>query len=568
MKHIPVEPSCEIIPAHVLEAVKSGPDWHDLKAIIFVDGEPAVRSTVGLKNEELTKGELVIRWAEECLLVPEGPLVGKPLKLDIYQKVFMISVFDNPDTTSIAMLSVARRNGKTFVLALILLAFVIGPLRSINTSMCSGANARDQAAIAFDLMKMTLDMSPACVEGVHYKYTESQKTITGLRSNVRYKAISADAKTGHGKAYKIIMLDEAGQIEAESTSFTDMLETSMSNYDDALYLIISTQAESDASYFSQQLDNAQIQQDKTIVSHVYCADKGADLLDPKQWQKANPGLGKFVSTKKMTQKANEAKNLPSKANGIMNLNYNMRVSLQAMLLSPEAWKNCQRPINDISRKSRQIDIGLDLSIRTDLTAAVACWRDENGDINVETHAFAPAEGVKQRAIRDKAPYERWAAEGHLQLTPGPIVDYEWAAAYLAKYYGGCEVRSIQLDRYRIELFKEASKKTDFYGMVPASNEEKTQGWVGVGQGFISMGIRVDAFEQEVMNGTLRTGNHPLLNLAASHTIVGTDPAGNRKPLKNAGTQRIDPIVAALMGVFPNSDGQAEANEVDIDAIIG
>ena len=547
--------SFETIPDYVLDAIKSGPI-------------PKVRVTTHLADDDLTDGEAVIRFAEENLPVPEGPLVGKPLKLDIYQKVFILAVFDNPDGTSKAMLSVARRNGKTFLVAVILLAFVVGPMRSLNTSMCSGANAQDQAAIAFDLMRLMLDMSHSLVDGVHYKYTESGRRITGLKDYVRYRAISADAKIGHGKAYKIILLDEAGQIEAESTGFTDMLETSMSNYDDALFLIISTQAASDSSYYSQQLDHAEISEDPTIVSHVYTVDKDADLQDETQWVRANPGLGQFVSMKKMGQKAREAKQLPSKANGIMNLNFNMRVSLQALLMSPEVWKKNLRPINEVSRRTAWIDIGLDLSQTKDLTAAVACFRDENGDVNVETHAFAPLFGVKQRALRDKVPYEDWAKNGDLHLTPTPDVDYEWVCNYLALAFAGCRIRSIQLDRWRIDQFINAAKRTDFYKMVPATDEAKSQGWIGVGQGFASMGVRVDAFEREALNGRLRTGGSPALNMGASQAVVGEDPAGNRKPMKNKSVNRIDALVAAIMGVFPNSDGQVAMKTFDVEAMIG
>ena len=552
--HTTANPSCEI-PSYVTEAIRSGP-------------VPVLRDFTMIPNDKLTNGEKIIRWAEHSLIVPEGPKVGEQLMLDVYQRVFILSVFDNPHVTSKAVLSIARRNGKTFLVAVILLAFIIGPMRSLNTSMCSGANAQNQARVAFDLMKLMLDMSPHIEEGVHYTYTESGGKITGLKSNVRYRAISADAKTGHGKAYKIILLDEAGQIAAESTDFTDMLETSMSNYDDALFLLISTQAPSDSAYLSQQIDHASIEQDPCIVSHVYCADDGCDLLDEAQWQKANPGLGKFVSLKKMRQKAEEARQLPSKANGIMNLNFNMRVSLLALLLSPEAWKKNQREPNMITRKTSPIHFGFDLSTKSDLTAVVASWRDENGDINVETNAFAPLIGVEIRELRDKAPYQRWAKEGYLHLTPTPTVEFEWVAEFLAKKYAGCEIASVQFDRYKMNLFIEAAKKTDFYTMVPGTDKDRNLGWIEVGQGFVGMGIRVDSFEKEILNGNLRTGKHPVLNLAASHAIISEDPAGNRKPMKNKSTQKIDPIVAALMSVHPNSDGQVKQQPFDVEALIG
>lgn len=534
------------LPPHVLQAIKAGP-------------VPTIRDITDIPDEDLTAGEQVIRFAEDHLPVPEGPLVGQPLELDVYQKAFILAVFDNDAVTSTAILSVARRNGKTFLVAVILLAFIVGPMRSRNTSMCSAANAKEQAAVAFDLMKLMLDMSATLIEGVHYKYTETHKTIIGLKEYVRYRAISAEARTGHGKAYRVILLDEGGQIEAESTPFTDMLETSMSNYDDALYLLISTQAPSDASFFSQQIDNAITHQDPTIVCHVYAADEDCELDDQEQWQKANPGLGKFVSLKKMAQKANEARQLPSKANGILNLNFNRRVSQAALMLSAEVWKKNQRPLNMATRQTTEMDLGLDISQVNDLTAVSACWRDPDGSINVETVAFLPTDGIEGKELRDKVPYRTWVDPGHLILIPGPRIEYTLVCQHLAQRFKGCKIRSVQADPYRLNLFMEAAKQTDFYGMVGE--------WVEVRQGFLSFGVRVDAFEREALVGNLRTGPSPPLNMGASQAVVGEDAAGNRKPLKNKSIHRIDALVAAIMGVFPNSDGHVN-NTFDAAAMIG
>jgi phage terminase large subunit-like protein len=471
-----------------------------------------------------------------------------------------MAVFDNPAGTNLAILSIARRNGKTFVIAVILLAFIVGPLKERNTTIASAAMSRDQAAVVFELMIKMLDLSTTLQDGLHYKYTPSGKSITGLMQNVQYRALSRDAKTGHGKAYKIILLDEAGQIEAESDPFVEMLETSQSNYDDAIMFVISTQAPADNAYFSIIMDEAIRSQSPHTVCHVYAADKDCDLMDRDQWHKANPGLGKFRSIKEMAAKAEKAVNLPSAANGIMNLNFNMRVSLHSLYMSPEVWKKCLRPVNEDTWTTTPIDIGIDLSQRTDLTAAVACWRDEDtGRINLRTWAFAPSVGVEQREIRDKVPYRQWAKDGHMFLTPGESVDYEWVSTFIALHCAGCKIRSIQFDRWRMDHFTEAAKKTKLHAMV--------QKWEPVGQGYISFSPRVEAFEIEALAENICTGGNPVLNMAASQAIAVQDPAGNRKLDKSKSVQRIDPLVAAVMGVFPNSDGQVNKS-FDVAALIG
>jgi phage terminase large subunit-like protein len=61
----------------------------------------------------VTRAEKVIAFIETFVKVPSGKLVGKPIKLDAFQKKFIKRIYDNPDGTRLAILSMARKNGKT-----------------------------------------------------------------------------------------------------------------------------------------------------------------------------------------------------------------------------------------------------------------------------------------------------------------------------------------------------------------------------------------------------------------------------------------------------------------------
>jgi hypothetical protein len=84
----------------------------------------------------------------------------------------------------------------------------------------------------------------------------STKRIVGLRQNVEYQALSRDAKTGHGQGVYVLVIDEAGQIDAPNDDFLDMLRTSLGTYSDSREFIISTQAPSDAAFLSVEIDSA------------------------------------------------------------------------------------------------------------------------------------------------------------------------------------------------------------------------------------------------------------------------------------------------------------------------
>ncbi len=98
-----------------------------------------------------TRGEKVCQFIERYCLIPEGSKVGQPIKLLDFQRKFVLDVYDNPAGTSRAYLSVARKNGKSALIAAIVLANLVGPEAKQNSQIISGARSRDQASLVFKL---------------------------------------------------------------------------------------------------------------------------------------------------------------------------------------------------------------------------------------------------------------------------------------------------------------------------------------------------------------------------------------------------------------------------------
>ena len=74
---------------------------------------------------EVTRGDRNIAWIEEHCLVPEGKMVGKPLILRNWQRDIIKDIYDTP--TRNALISFARKNGKTALTATLLLLHLVGP---------------------------------------------------------------------------------------------------------------------------------------------------------------------------------------------------------------------------------------------------------------------------------------------------------------------------------------------------------------------------------------------------------------------------------------------------------
>lgn len=515
---------------------------------------PPIRPIQDMIDDPQTTGEMVVSFAATHLVVPEGMKRGEPLVLDIFQVVFIISLFDNPHGTRHAYLSIARRNGKTFLVAVILLAFIIGPLAIHNSTIASAAMSRDQAAICFSLMFKILLSSPDVAK--LYKAIPSKKQIIGLKRNVEYTALASDAKTGFGKSLLVLLLDEAGQIKGPNNDFVDMLTTSQGSYDDSLMITISTQSPSDVDFLSVMLDQAEVSQDPHTISHVYEAKEGCDLMDEKQWYASNPGLGKFRSLKDLKEQLKTAVAIPAKEAGARNLLLNQRIAQVALFLSPNVWKrNNKKPDLEVF-KDNYVVAGLDLSKRNDLTACVIAAKDKDGFVHTVPFVFCPTHGIEERSKRDRAPYAAWVVQNYLIPLGGETMDYEQIATYLRDTLADLNITvdEVHFDRWNIDNFQAACEEAKAFS---------TAEFVEVGQGFKDFGPRTECALNHMLDGKIKHGGHPLLTMSASNAIAVSDPAGAIKLDKSKSTQRIDPLVAMVMAIYPLLDGGTK-QPVDVE----
>jgi phage terminase large subunit-like protein len=497
-----------------------------------------------------TRGELVCRFISTHLRVPEGELVGRPVELAEFQRRFILEVYDNPHGTRRALLSMARKNAKTTLIAMLVLAHLIGPVAVQNSQIVSGGLTRAQAALVFDLCVKMVRLNPRLVREVHI--VDSLKKMKGLALTTEYRALSAQAGAAHGLSPVVAILDEIGQIDAESSPFVEAITTAQGAYAHPLLFGISTSARSDASMFSIWIDDAKRTGDRSIVCHEYRAADGCELDDRKAWAAANPALGLFRSEADLAKAAERAKRLPSEEAAFRNLFLNQRIALESLFIAPTLWlENNAAPELDVLRGNTAA-IGLDLSARGDLTAAVVAARDEANDggaVHLLPFVFTPLGTLGERSRRDRAPYEQWARDGFLVPVPGDVIEYDYVAGYLARELEalGIEPAVVAFDRWRIKDFQRAGVDSGF---------GSSADWQPIPQTYSGMSPRLEAFEALLLQRRLRHGGHPLLTMAAANAVVKLDPAGNRMLNKEKGRRRIDPLVAAVMAAFAVYDGAA------------
>lgn len=477
----------------------------------------------------LTRGERVIEFIHRYLRVPEGAQVGQPIKLAEFQRKFILEIYDNPHGTRRAYLAIARKNGKSALIACLLLAHLVGPEAVQNSQLVSGARSRDQAALVFNLANKMVELSPELRKIV--RTVPSGKRLIGLPMNTEYKALAAEGTTAHGLSPVLAILDEVGQVKGPQDDFIDAITTAQGAHENPLLIAISTQAPTDADLFSIWLDDAARSGDPAIVSHVYTAPEGCELDDAKAWAAANPALGLFRSRRDVEEQAAQAARMPAAENTFRVLTLNQRVNMVAAFVSPGVWKLGNGAPGELDGI---VYGGLDLSATTDLTALVLTCR-KDGLLHVRAEFWMPQDSVHEATRRDRAPYDQWVRQGFLRTTPGKVIDYDFVARDIGEITAGMSIAKLGFDRWRMDRMKAALEGA---GVVLPLEPH--------GQGYKDMSPALDALEADLLKGIVRHGGNPVLAMCAANAVSVPDPAGNRKLDKSKATGRIDGMVALAM----------------------
>jgi phage terminase large subunit-like protein len=399
------------------------------------------------RQDRKVTGADVVAFIQECLFVPEGQHVGKPLELQVWQKDWIRTVYDNPAGTRRAILSTPRKNAKTSLSAALLLAHLCGPpaRNRPNSQLYSAAQSRDQAAIIFSLAAKMIRMNRDLAQAVIIRETAKELLCSEL--GTKYKALSAEASTAFGLSPALIIHDELGQVRGPRSALYEALETATAAQAAPLSIIISTQAPTDADLLSILIDDALAGHDPHTVVKLYSAPTDRDPFVEETIRLANPAFDAFMNRREVLAMAADAKRMPAREAEYKNLVLNQRIEANNPFISPTVWNACGTPVAPL--EGVQVYGGLDLSATMDLTALVLIGRHE-GKWHVHPTFWLPFEGLSEKSTADRVPYDLWHSQGHLQATPGRTVSYEFVAHHLRGLFQRYSIEKIGFDRWNMK----------------------------------------------------------------------------------------------------------------------
>ena len=195
------------------------------------------------------------------------------------------------------------------------------------------------------------------------------------------------------------------------------------------------------------------------------------------------------------------------------------------------------PINFESLQGRECYAGLDLSSTSDITAFVLVFppRNELENYIILPYFWLPKDTLELRCRRDHVLYDVWERQGYLKTTEGNVVHYGFIERFIEELSKIYNIKEIAYDRWNATQMVQ-------------NLEDMGLTMIPFGQGYKDMSPPSKELFKLMMEGRIQHGGQPVLKWMSQNVVMRQDPAGNIKPDKEKSIEKIDGIVALIMGI--------------------
>lgn len=424
-----------------------------------------------------------------------------------------------------------------------------------SAEVYSAATTKEQAAICFKDAKRMVEMSPELSELV----TVGVGNLAVESTNSLFRPVSSEHRGLDGKRVHMAIVDEIH--EHPTAIVVDKIRAGTKQRRNALIFEI-TNSGFDRNTVCWQHHDLSLKilqgalEDESWFAYVAsldpcraCEAEGKDQPNPAcgdcddwrneaVWEKANPGLGPILPIEYLREQVREAVNMPSKENIVKRLNFCMWTEQSVRWIGMDQWDACDlAPVYLETLKGRPCYAGLDLASTTDIAALVLVFppTDTEDYYSVLPFFWVPKDNVVRRRERDKIDYQSWIDRGLIEATAGTVVDYDVIRKRIQEIAEVVEIKEVVKDRWNSTQIGTQLQGDGFTV-------------VDFGQGFASMTAPCKELESLIASQRINHGGNQILRWMASNVAVKLDPAGNLKADKEKSTEKIDGIVAILMGL--------------------
>lgn len=503
----------------------------------------------------------IVEFIERFFVHIKGPLAGKPILLDPWQKFWTAVLYgwkkaDGTRRFTRGYEEVARKNGKSTWKGP-QGAYLFSMDGEVGAEVYAVATTRSQAMTvfkpAFDNIKKWRRRSAGIARSFKVFDGLNQEKVT-LDTSV-FQPLPANADNLDGLNPSAILFDELHA--QKNRDVWDVMETALGARSQPLLSAITTSGfildgicTELRSYLVSVLECKRV--DDSFFGYIYTLDEGDDPFDEANWVKSNPGLGKSKTLEYMRSMARKAAALPGARANFFTKDLNIWCGGAENWFDMTVWAKGGKRFDPRMLLGRRCYGGLDLASTRDLTAFALVFPpdEDDGEWYVLVWHWCPQEKIENEEADDLANYRAWQKSGHLTGTPGNVTDYAPVKSKIKEACKLFEVQEIGFDKWNaLDVVSELLDAD-----VPMVEVPQNTGGMYPGS---------KKLEELVYGKRLRHGGNPVLAYCASSVALLFDSNGNFRPDKKKSKQngRIDGIVATVMGLS-RAVAVHESDEID------
>lgn len=494
----------------------------------------------------------------KLLKFTKGEWTGQTFRLEPWQQFILANIFgwknvsDGSRRFRYAYLETARKSGKTEILAGVGL-YLTSADKEGGAEVYSVATKLDQARISHGAATMMVRKSQKLSSVINiYK-----NNLSIVETGSKFEPLGSDSKTLDGLNVSGGLVDE---LHAHKTrELWDVLITATGARRQPLIFSITTAGFNKQSICWEQHDYTEkvlegLIDDETHFGIIYTLDKAEsedeeddDWEDESLWPKANPNLGVCTKIDDLRMKANKAKEVPTALNSFLRLHMNIWTDSVTKWIPAEKWAACGTDIDLEKLKGRTCYAGLDLSSNIDISALVLIFppREEGGRYILIPRFWIPEDNIHDRVHRDRVPYDTWVKQKYITATPGATVDYGFILEQLGRDCEDFDLLEVAYDKWG------ASKLVN--DLIDAGFELETvkhapRHLIQYPQNIARISGPTKEFEKMIFSRELAHDNNPVMNWMMSNSVVRFDANNNMKVDKAVSTEKIDGVIAGIMGL--------------------
>lgn len=491
----------------------------------------------------------ILEFAENYCRHSKGKFGGKPVRLELWEKAHLATVFGFTDIEGNrkyreSILIVGKKNGKS-LLASIVGLYMLTADGEMGPEVYAVATKKDQSKIIWLESKRMVRKSPALSKRVRSLVAELDSDF----NDGVFKPLASDSDTLDGLNIHCVLMDEIHQWK-QGKALYDIMADGVSAREQPLVYITSTAGTIREDIYDQKYDEAEMvingyddpegYKDEHFIAFIYELDSRKEWTNEACWQKANPGLGTIKNRQTLKDKVEKAKKNPLLVKNLLCKEFNIRET------SSEAWLTFEQANNtetyDLKKLKPRYGIGgVDLSSTTDLTAAKVLFKVPNDErIYVLSMYWMPEDLVEKRTLEDKIPYDVWIEKGYVRTCRGNKISYRDVKAWFVEIQEQYDIylSMIGYDSWSAAYFVEDMQ--DYFGkvtMVPVIQGKKT-----LSQPMKNLGADLES-------NLIVYNNNPVDKWCLCNTAVDIDKNDNIQPIKTSNARRRIDGTAALLDAY-------------------